>query len=94
MSNYLKKDTMKRTYEDLDQELLEITRDLMTSMGINPLTDDLIKVQDNLFKFIWMYEKIKDHTISKVSKDLRKSLTPEMKTKLKEIMKEKKWKTD
>ena len=85
---------MKRTYEDLDQELLEITRDLMTSMGINPLTDDLIKVQDNLFKFIWMYEKIKDHTISKVSKDLRKSLTPEMKTKLKEIMKEKKWKTD
>jgi hypothetical protein len=92
MSNYLKKDTMKRTYEDLDQELLDITRDLMTSMGINPLTDDLIKVQNNLFKFIWMYEKIKDHTISKVSKDLRKSLTPEMKTKLKELMKEKKWK--
>jgi len=85
---------MKRTYEDLDQELLEITRDLMTSMGINPLTDDLIKVQDNLFKFIWMYEKIKDHTISKVSKDLRKSLTPDLKSKLKEIMKEKKWKTN
>ncbi len=89
MSNYLKKDTMKRTYEDLDQELLDITRDLMTSMGINPLTDDLIKVQDNLFKFIWMYEKIKDHTISKVSKDIRKSLTPELKELLKTKLKEK-----
>lgn len=92
MSNYLKKDTMKRTYEDLDQELLEKTRDLMTSMGLNPLTDELIQIKENLFNVIHQYERIKDHTISKVSKDLRKSLTPEMKTKLKEIMKEKKWK--
>ena len=90
----LKESIMKTTNQELNEQLLDITRDLMTSMGINPLTDDLIKVQDNLFKFIWMYEKIKDHTISKVSKDLRKSLTPEMKTKLKEIMKEKKWKTN
>jgi hypothetical protein len=94
MSNYLKKDTMKRTYDDLDQELLEKTRDLMTSMGLNPLTDELIQIKENLFNVIHQYERIKDHTISKVSKDLRKSLTPEMKTKLKEIMKEKKWKTD
>jgi hypothetical protein len=65
----------------------------MTSMGINPLTDDLIKVQDNLFKFISMYEKIKDHTISKVSKDIRKSLTPELKELIKIKLKEKEWKT-
>jgi hypothetical protein len=85
---------MKPTYEDLDQQLLDKTRDLMTSMGLNPLTNDLIKVKENLFSIIWIYEKIKEHTISKTSKNLRKSLTPEMKTKLKEIMKEKKWTTD
>ena len=85
---------MKPPYEDLDQELLEKTRDLMTSMGLNPLTDELIQIKENLFNVIHQYERIKDHTISKTSKDLRKSLTPEMKTKLKEIMKEKKWKTD
>ena len=81
----------KENYKDdeLEIQLLDITRDLMTSMGINPLTDDLIKVQDNLFKFIWMYEKIKDHTISKVSKDIRKSLTPELKELLKTKLKEK-----
>jgi hypothetical protein len=85
---------LKENYKDdkLEKQLLDITRDLMTSMGINPLTDDLIKVQDNLFKFIWMYEKIKDHTISKVSKDIRKSLTPELKELLKTKLKEKKWK--
>jgi hypothetical protein len=82
---------LKETYKDdkLEIQLLDITRDLMTSMGINPLTDDLIKVQDNLFKFIWMYEKIKDHTISKVSKDIRKSLTPELKELIKTKLKEK-----
>jgi hypothetical protein len=82
---------LKETYKDdkLEIQLLDITRDLMTSMGINPLTDDLIKVQENLFKFIWMYEKIKDHTISKVSKDIRKSLTPELKELLKTKLKEK-----
>ncbi len=82
---------LKENYKDdkLETQLLDITRDLMTSMGINPLTDDLIKVQDNLFKFIWMYEKIKDHTISKVSKDIRKSLTPELKELLKTKLKEK-----
>jgi hypothetical protein len=81
----------KENYKDdeLEIQLLDITRDLMTSMGINPLTDDLIKVQDNLFKFIWMYEKIKDHTISKVSKDIRKSLTPELKELIKTKLKEK-----
>ncbi len=86
---------LKENYKDdkLEKQLLDITRDLMTSMGINPLTDDLIKVQENLFKFIWMYEKIKDHTISKVSKDIRKSLTPELKELLKTKLKEKKWKT-
>jgi hypothetical protein len=86
---------LKENYKDdkLETQLLDITRDLMTSMGINPLTDDLIKVQDNLFKFIWMYEKIKDHTISKVSKDIRKSLTPELKEQLKIKLKEKEWKT-
>jgi hypothetical protein len=87
---------LKENYKDdkLESQLLEITRDLMTSMGLNPLTDDLIKVQDNLFKFIWMYEKIKDHTISKVGKDISKSLTPELKEQLKIKLKEKKWKTD
>lgn len=85
---------MDKTYEELNEQLLDVTRDLMTSMGLNPLTDDLIKVKDNLFKFIVMYERIKDQTISKFSKDLRKSMTPELKTKLKEIVKEKKWKTD
>ncbi len=86
---------LKENYKDdkLETQLLDITRDLMTSMGINPLTDDLIKVQDNLFKFIWMYEKIKDHTISKVSKDIRKSLTPELKELLKTKLKEKEWTT-
>jgi hypothetical protein len=86
---------LKENYKDdkLETQLLDITRDLMTSMGINPLTDDLIKVQDNLFKFIWMYEKIKDHTISKVSKDIRKSLTPELKELLKTKLKEKQWTT-
>ena len=86
---------LKENYKDdkLETQLLDITRDLMTSMGINPLTDDLIKVQDNLFKFIWMYEKIKDHTISKVSKDIRKSLTPELKELIKIKLKEKEWKT-
>jgi hypothetical protein len=86
---------LKENYKDdkLETQLLDITRDLMTSMGINPLTDDLIKVQDNLFKFIWMYEKIKDHTISKVSKDIRKSLTPELKELLKTKLKETEWTT-
>ena len=76
---------LKETYKDdeLEIQLLDTTRDLMTSMGLNPLTDDLVKVKDQLFKFIWMYEKIKDHTIRNVSKDIRKSLTPELKELLK-----------
>ena len=60
---------MKPTYEDLDQELLEKTRDLMTSMGLNPLTDELIQIKENLFNVIHQYERIKDHTIRKTSKD-------------------------
>jgi hypothetical protein len=48
---------LKETYKDdeFEIQLLDITRDLMTSMGLNPLTDDLVKVKDQLFKFIWMY---------------------------------------
>ena len=81
---------LKETYKDdeLEIQLLDITRDLMTSMGLNPLTDDLVKVKDQLFTFIWMYEKIKDHTIRNVSKDIRKSLTPELKELLKTKLKE------
>ena len=82
---------LKETYKDdkLEIQLLDITRDLMTSMGLNPLTDDLIKIKDQLLKFIWMYEKIKDQSISNISKDLRKSLTPELKELLKTKLKEK-----
>jgi hypothetical protein len=82
---------LKETYKDdkLEIQLLDITRDLMTSMGLNPLTDDLIKIKDQLLKFIWMYEKIKDQSISNISKDIRKSLTPELKELLKTKLKEK-----
>jgi hypothetical protein len=82
---------LKESYknDELEIRLIDITKDLMTSMGLNPLTADLIKIKDQLLKFIWVFEKIKDHTISNVSKDIRKSLTPELKELLKTKLKEK-----
>lgn len=82
---------IKESYknDELEIQLIDITKDLMTSMGLNPLTDNLNEVKNNLFKFIWMYEKIKDNTIHNASKVIRKSLTPELKELLKTKLKEK-----
>ena len=45
-----------RNKEQVQIELLDITRDLMTLMGLNPLTTDLNKMKDLLLRFIYKSE--------------------------------------
>ena len=76
-----------RNKEQVQIELLDITRDLMTLMGINPLTTDLNIMKDLLLRFVYNSEILKEIILDDTREVLKNVLTKEhlkiIKTKMK-----------